>query len=217
MNMIQAKIINRVNNKVIRNISSNIEKNLKLLNIKLPELANLADVDYFTLRKIINHTNGYLPNIRILTKLALFFKIKTGDLLNYDSLPQYIPIIDLDKAEVFLNNEISEFELQDKIFCDYYIHDNAFSIKHSIKSFNLQLLSDYICYPIDSFYKDGIYLVKQYNQVCLIQVHTIKDKKIYFTNSKSDQIQSEDIDDVFPLAVVIKIMLNQNIYKNKTP
>lgn len=211
MSALPSESIAAISSEELNNIAINIEQKLKLLGIKLPKLAELAEVDYFTLRKIINRENEYMPNLRILIKLAAFFNIATGDLLNFNNLPQYVPIINIEQIENFLENEISEFELQDTVFSDSYIHEYAFSVKRQLSNFNIKTMVDHVCYPTNKFYKDGIFIVKLNNRTCFIQVHTIKNNIIYFTDGNLQNLQNEDIKNVIPIAVVIKFILNQNL------
>ena len=200
-----------INSQELDNIASNIEHKIKLLNIKLPKLAELANVDYFTLRKLVNKEDDYMPNLRILIKLATFFNITTGDLINYNKLPQYIPIINIKHINDFLNNDISEFELQDTILCEHYVHEHAFSIKRPLLNFNINTFVHHVCYPTNQFYKDGIFIVELKNQITFIQVHNIKNNKLYFNNGDSKQLIDIDIQYVKPLAMVVKFLLNQNL------
>lgn len=203
--------VNYSNCNELDNIAINIEFKLKLLDIKLPKLAELADVDYFTLRKIINRDNDYMPNLRILKKLAEFFKINTGDLLKFNNLTQYIPIITLDQVEEFLTNEISDFELQHSVFSDTYIHEKGFSVKRKLKSFGINAQVDHVCYPTDKFFKDEIFIVRWNSTICFIQVNTIKNGIIYFNNDDSEYVLQDKVEYVTPLAIVVKFILNQSL------
>jgi hypothetical protein len=195
----------------IQNVADNILQKLKILDIKLPRLAELADVDYFTLRKIINCEPGYLPNLRILIKLADFFNISTGDLMNFSNLPQYIPDIELSNVELFLNNKLSEFELQSRIFCDSYVHKEAFSIKRTMLNFNIETVINNICYPTSKFYKEGIFIAKILNNLNFIQVNNIKNNLVYFKYENSQNDESIEIDKIQPIAVVVRFIMDQGI------
>ena len=195
----------------VQNIANNIEQKLKILDIKLPKLAELADIDYFTLRKIINGEPGYLPNLRILVKLAEFFNVNTGDLLNFSNLPQYIPDVELTKVEAFLNKDLSEFELQKTIFCDSYIHKDAFSIKRKMLHFNIEAVINNICYPTTQFYKNGIFIAKLANVVEIIQVNNVKNNVVYFKYENSQNEENISIKEIQPIAVVVRFIMDQSI------
>ncbi len=211
MSAVQSEDSTVISSQELDNVATNIEQKIKLLDIKLPKLAELADVDYFSLRKIVNRENNYMPNLRILIKLASFFNIATGDLISYNSLPQYISTIKLEQIEDFLNDKIPKFELQNKVFCEHYIHDHAFAIEKPLLNFNIHTLVNHICYPTNKFYKDGIFIVSIHNQNKFIQVHTIKDNIIYFNDGDIQTILHEQIEYVKPIAVVVKFILNQNL------
>ena len=195
----------------VQNVANNILQKLKILDIKLPRLAELADVDYFTLRKIINSEPGYLPNLRVLIKLADFFNISTGDLMNFSNLPQYIPDIELSSVELFLNNKLSEFELQNKIFCDSYVHKEAFSIKRTMLNFNIETVINNICYPTAKFFKNGIFIVKIMGELNFIQVNNVRENLIYFKYENSQDNESIEISKIQPLAVVVRFIMDQGI------
>lgn len=195
----------------VQNIANNILQKLKVLDIKLPRLAELADVDYFTLRKIINCEPGYLPNLRVLIKLADFFNISTGDLINFCNLPQYIPDIELVTVEPFLNKELSEFELQNTIFCDSYVHKEAFSIKRKMLNFNIEAVINNICYPTSQFYKNGIFIAKILGNINFIQVNNVKNNLVFFKYEDSQNDESISIDKIQPIAVVVRFIMDQSI------
>lgn len=195
----------------VQNIANNILQKLQILDIKLPKLAELANVDYFTLRKIINCEPGYLPNLRVLIKLAEFFNVSTGDLINFNNLPQYIPDIELTKVEAFLNKELSEFELQNTIFCDSYVHKDAFSIKKKMLHFNIETTINNICYPTTQFYKNGIFIVKILDKLNFIQVNNVKNNLVYFKYEESQNDENISIDRIQPVAVVVRFIMDQSI------
>lgn len=145
----------------IQNLSNCINDKMAILNIKLPQLAKEADVDYFTLRKIVNREIDYMPNLRIILKLARYLNVKEGDLLNYQELPQYVPIIKKENILEFLNNENKkDFGFKNKVFSEKYIHDNAFAIKEVSNELLLPCEIIYICYPNQNkvLAKDQVYL-----------------------------------------------------------
>ncbi|MBP9741765.1 MAG: hypothetical protein KBD37_00235 [Burkholderiales bacterium] len=211
MSALQSEDSTQTNYQELDNIATNIEQKIKLLDIKLPKLAEMAEVDYFSLRKIVNRENNYMPNLRILIKLASFFNITTGDLISYNRLPQYISTIKLEQIEDFLNDKIPEFELQNKVFCEHYIHEHAFAIEKPLLNFNIQALVNHICYPTNKFYKDGIFIVTICNQNKFIQVHTIKDNIVYFNDGDTQNTMHEQLEYVKPIAVVVKFILNQSL------
>jgi len=118
---------NNLNNEsleVLNNISNCINDKLAILNIKLSELARDADVDYFSLRKLINHEENYMPNLRILIKLSEYLNIQVGDLLKYNSLPQYVPIIDQEDIYTYLKAGATLLHgFKNKVFSEKFIHE----------------------------------------------------------------------------------------------
>lgn len=144
----------------IQNISNCINDKMAILNIKLPQLAKEADVDYFTLRKIVNHEIDYMPNLRIILKLAKYLNVKKGDILNYHELPQYVPIIKKDNVLEFLKNNKKDFGFKNKVFSEKYIHEKAFAIKELSNELLLPCEIIYICYPNQNkiLTKDQVYL-----------------------------------------------------------
>jgi hypothetical protein len=163
------------NLEVLNNISNCINDKLAILNIKLSELARNADVDYFSLRKLINHEENYMPNLRILIKLSEYLNIKVGDLLKYNSLPQYVPIIDKKDVHIYLKNDKNSFTgFKNKVFSERFIHENSFAIKEISNEFLLSSEVIYICYP-NSHKKILI------NQVYLFEIFTKKGVELIFS------------------------------------
>ncbi len=136
-----------INEIIIQNISNCINDKMSLLNVKLTDLAKVADIDYFTLRKIVNQENGYMPNLRILIKLSDYLNIKVGDLLNYHDLSQYIPLLSKSQVVEFLAGNLEFTGFKNKIFHEKYIHDKAFAIKEENKTLIIPTEIVYICYP----------------------------------------------------------------------
>ncbi len=152
---------------IIKNISNCINDKMSLLNIKLTKLAEEASIDYFTLRKIVTMESGYMPNLRVLVKLAAYLNIKVGDLLNYNDLPQYIPIISKSEIEEFLKNRTKIYGFKNKVFNEKYIHEQAFAIKELYKELIIPAEIIYICYPNNNkiLVKDQVYLFKLENNI----------------------------------------------------
>lgn len=152
---------------IIKNVSNCINDKMSILNIKLTKLAEEAGIDYFSLRKIVNMESGYMPNLRILVKLASYLNIKVGDLLNYNDLPQYIPIIQKSEIEEFLKNNIKSYGFKNKVFNEKYIHEQAFAIKELNKELIIPAEIIYICYPNNNtlLVKDQVYLFKLGNAI----------------------------------------------------
>lgn len=145
---------------VIQNISNCINDKMSILNVKLTELSKDAGVDYFTLRKIVNKEIGYLPNLRVLIKLAGYLNIKVGDLLNYNDLPQYIPVIPKSQVVDFLSGKLQVTGLKNQVFSETYIHDKAFAVKELNPDLLIPAEIIYICYPNQNkmLVPDNVYL-----------------------------------------------------------
>lgn len=155
---------------IIENISNCINDKLSLLRITLPELANNAAVDYFTLKRIINHKEDYMPNLRILIKLAKYLNIKVGDLLNYNNLPQYVPVLEKFQILEFLNNKQHVFGFNNKIFIERHVHEYAFAVKELNKELLAPAEIIYVCYPNKeiNLTKNKVYLFKTQDKQELI-------------------------------------------------
>ena len=169
---------------VIENISNCITDKLSILNIKLPQLAKDADLDYFTLRKIVNQEIGYMPNLRILIKLASYLNIKVGDLLNYSDLPQYIPILSKTDIFDFLSDKINVYGFENTVFNEKYIHAKAFAVKETCVDLIIPTEIVYLCYP-----NPNIILVV--GNVYLCNLHTTVNANFVFGRLQS--ISSDDL------------------------
>ncbi|MCE2706851.1 MAG: helix-turn-helix domain-containing protein [Proteobacteria bacterium] len=178
--------LNNENLEVLNNISNCINDKLAILNIKLSELARDADVDYFSLRKLINHEENYMPNLRILIKLSEYLNIQVGDLLKYNSLPQYVPIIDQEDIYTYLKAGATLLHgFKNKVFSEKFIHEKSFAIKEINNELLLPTEIIYICYP--NPYKKILI-----NQVYLFEIDDEKEKLLVF--SRVYKINSNNIE-----------------------
>ena len=196
---------------IIENISNCINDKLSLLKITLPELANNAGVDYFTLKRIINHKEDYMPNLRILIKLARYLNIKVGDLLNYNNLPQYVPILEKFQVLEFLNNKNHIFGFNNKIFIERHVHEYAFAVKE----LNQELLAPaeiiYVCYPNKeiNLSKNKVYLFKIQDKQELIfgRINSINNNNLLIKVGQNIL----NVKDYESIAIVIAMLMNETL------
>lgn len=195
---------------VIQNIANCINDKMSLLNIKLTELAKAADIDYFTLRKIVNRENGYMPNLRILIKLADYLNIKVGDLLNYSDLPQYIPLISKFQVFEFLDNKLTFEGFKDKVFSEKYIHDKAFAIKEQINNLLIPTEIIYICYPNQNniLTPNQVYLFKTSSELIFGQLKSSGESELeIIVNYETKTIEKQST-----VATVISMQMSESFY-----
>ncbi len=198
------------NLEVLNNISNCINDKLAILNIKLSELAREADVDYFSLRKLINHEESYMPNLRILIKLSEYLNIQVGDLLKYNNLPQYVPIIAKKDIYTYLKDEITLLrDFNNKVFSERFIHEKSFAIKEVNTELLLPAEIIYICYP-NSYKKILI------NQVYLFEIESEKEtllvfSRVYNINSNNIEIVVRNKHEFINKYTVIAIVVSMQI------
>jgi DNA-binding Xre family transcriptional regulator len=199
---------------VLENISNCINDKMAILNIRLSDIARQAKIDYFTIRKIVNKEEDYLPNLRILIKLASFLNIKVGDLLNYNSLPQYVPIISKDKISDFLADNIKPHGFSNTIFCEKYIHKKAFAIAEPYKLILNNYNVTYVCYP-------SISPIINLNQIYLFKNNLNEPFKLLFgrviSMKKNGSIivlnnnHNIELDNFEVIAIVVEVKMNENV------
>jgi hypothetical protein len=200
------------NLEVLNNISNCINDKLAILNIKLSELARDADVDYFSLRKLINHEENYMPNLRLLIKLSDYLNIKVGDLLKYNNLPQYVSLIDKKDIYTYLKTDtILLYGFKNKIFSEKFIHEKSFAIKEINNELLFPAEVIYICYP--NPYKKILI-----NQVYLFEIEDKKEtllvfSRVYKINHTNIEIivnnKHEVITNYSMIAVVVSMQLSE--------
>lgn len=198
------------NLEVLNNISNCINDKLAILNIKLSELARDADVDYFSLRKLINHEENYMPNLRILIKLSEYLNIQVGDLLKYNSLPQYVPIIDKKDIHTYLKSDTTLLRgFKNKVFSEKFIHEKSFAIKEVNTELLLPAEIIYICYP--NPYKKVLI-----NQVYLFEIDyenktLLVFSRVYKINSNNIEIIIHSKHEVITTYNVIAIVVSMQV------
>ena len=203
-----------INTQIMENISNCINDKMAILNVKLPDIAKRADVDYFTLRKIVNKEEDYLPNLRIIIKIAHFLNIKVGDILNYARLPQYVPIIAKDVIYNFLASNVDHSGFNNTIFCEQYIHKKAFAVIEKYKILFKDHHVTYVCYPSTTqlINIDQIYLFKNYrdDSVELIFARVLSIDKNGLITVLTDNTNVELVK-YEVLAIVVEVKMNENV------
>ena len=210
--MLTNEIQDAYNQDIIINISNCINDKLTMLNIKLPQFAELSEVDYFSLRKLMNHEPNYMPNLRMIIKIATYLNIKVGDLLDYNNLPQYIPIISKKEIVKFLDNHDNYIGFNNKVFSEHFIHNDAFAIKE--ESLDLLLPSNviYICYPTkhktlteNQIYLFSIIKEKELEYIFGRIITTTEDKiQIKIKNQQQEWLSQYEV-----IATVVSIQMHE--------
>lgn len=211
MTLIKNENVLSLDIEILQNIANCISDKMSILNIKMPELAKNANVDYYSVRKILNLEPNYMPNLRILVRLADYLNIKVGDLLIYNDLPQYIPLMEKDNVLEFLNSPLSFSGFNNKIFNEKYIHEYAFAVKELNEEMIIPAMIIYVCYPIVNpvITKEKIYLFKieENNQVIILfgRVLKVSNKKItVFRNSKTQIFENYSV-----IGIVVSMQMNE--------
>ena len=196
----------------LNNLSNNILKKMVSLNTTLPELANMIGIEYQTLWRITNPKNNYMPTLRVLLPIANFFNVTVADLLKNPNMPQYIPIIDINKVSTYISSEInltSNVDSNEKILCNEYIHEQAFAL--NVYS-NKKICTTYIFKPYNKINKN-IYTILRYKneQNLFVYVNNISGNNISATSIFDNEVYEMVSDSVVSLAIAVKQIMNNDL------
>jgi transcriptional regulator with XRE-family HTH domain len=194
---------------VLDNIIESITNKLSVLKISLRKLASDADVDYHTLRNILNKST--LPNLRILIKIANFLGMSPAELISQENDPQEIPIINKDEVLNFIQNK-ELFENRSTYKLSEFIHPYAFAISEVSSEFIIPAEIIYVCFhgsKNTSFEENQVYLVGINNQLQFIRVKNIQGNKLqYFFKN---QVHIEESSSVTYVATVVSMRMSETL------
>lgn len=152
--------IDMINSEEMKNLSSNIIFKKNQLQISLQELSRRINISYQLLVKIANN-EPVMPSLTTLNKIANFFGIKIGDLLNYGELPQYVPKFDVKKYSLIENHLSGEENLPvPKEFVESFINKRAFAIDLQTEIYSNYYDITFIFSPATEFQIGKYYLIK---------------------------------------------------------
>jgi|GEM_PF-4453327 len=192
------------------NLKNNIIKKIAQLNISLPELAKLMNIEYQTLRRITYREDGYFPNFRMLYPIADFFDVTVSDLLKNPNLPQYIPIINLSDVNHFLTNNL-ETKNGKTIFCEKHVHVNAFAINIEIEQYGSFATQTFIFKPFTKFMVDALLLITYEDRYYLFKVNEETERTISGYSVTTNNQLSFKKDQVNVLGIATKQIMNNEL------
>lgn len=183
------------------NLRANILKKILQLNIKLPKLAELIGMPYQSLWRI-TYEEKYTPNISSLYNIADFLEVSVADLLKSPDLPQYIPIINFNEVENFLNDYL-QTNLYEKVLSPEYIHESAFAIQIKQQQFNISFTSTFIFKPYNKI-KVGVFLIKSENKILAVNILKVSTKHIEAVDISLGNLYKMEVNSLEILAIAIK-------------
>ena len=160
MNIVEKKNINQYSANELNNLSKNIRAKAIKLGITLPKLAEMINIDYVTLTRIVNPKDDYMPNLKALAVIASFFEVGIGDLLTNPDMPQYVPILQLYEVETFLKDNNFKLTGINTVFSNEFVHEKAFAISVSSEYFGQILEIKFLLKPYDKIKINSHVLLK---------------------------------------------------------
>ena len=194
---------------VLDNIIESITNKLSILKISLRKLAIDADVDYHTLRNILNKST--LPNLRILIKIANYLEMSPAELISQENDPQKIPIINRDEVLTFIQNK-EAFQNKPTYKLNEFIHPSAFAIAEVSSEFIIPAEVIYVCFhgsKNTSFEENQVYLVGINSQLQFIRIKSIQNNMIQFFFKNTVYI--EESTKVTYIATVVGMRMSETL------
>lgn len=150
------------------------------LKISLEALTKKANVEMSTLRKVVNQEPNFSPKFNFIANIAKFFKCQPIDLLVKQHLPYYIPIIDINHALDFINNNNKNIELYPQLKTNGLYNSESFAIKSQYEIFG-EKSTVYFCCQLQTTIKVSvIHLVIINSTLMLIKIINIKNDQIEY-------------------------------------
>ncbi len=118
----------RSNANELENLRANIVRKMSQLDVKLPEFAKIVGVKYMLLRRIMYDTENQLYFQTSLKPIADYFSVEISDLLSCPHVPQYVPLIELNETDSFIQHSEQYVNHDNMILSEKFVHPHAFAI-----------------------------------------------------------------------------------------
>lgn len=184
----------------LENLSSNIRLKAIKLGVSLPKLAELMNVDYTTLMRIVSIKKDYMPNLKILSIIASFFNVGIGDLLINSKLPQKVPIINIDFIKKYMEGTFNPSEDQEILISSEWVHERACAIKINIIYCGIPTLCSFILKPFSVMKINKYFLVEAQTKSYFIKITSIEDQKVCGVNLLDDSLISINSPSIIAIA-----------------
>lgn len=198
-----------IQEEVLDNIIESITNKLSMLKITLRKLSIDAEVDYHTLKNILDKKT--LPNLKILIRISSYLGMTPSDLISQESVPQEIPILSRDEVISYLKNK-DNYINHPTYKLNEYIHPNTFAINETSLEFIIQAEITYICFhgsKNTSFEENQVYLAGIENQLQFIRIQSIQDNKVKYIFKNNTY--SVNIKNITYIATVVSMKMSERL------
>jgi hypothetical protein len=200
----------------LENLRANVIRKMAQLDIKLPEFATMMGIKYMLLRRIMYDTKNLLYFQTSLKPIADYFKVEISDLLSCSDVPQYIPLIKVDEAELYINNSEQYINNGIMILSEKFVHINAFAIKIDNKNNNYPYRSStYFIKPNNNIIIGNYLLFKNnYNQINFGKLENITNNQLLIKNIENNNIVEIPGSSINVIGNAVRIIVDEDIECN---
>lgn len=207
--MLKKNLKNDFSSIELENLSNNIRLKAIKLGISLPKLAELMQVDYSTLMRIVSMKKDYTPTFKILSMISSFFEVGISDLLKNSKLPQKIPILSMKLVHKYMNGLFTPSENDKMFISNEWIHEKSCAIEIDIIYCGIPTLCTFILKPYTSVKMNKYFLIESKDKPYLIKITKTEDQNIYGTNLLDNSLIL--IDSPVIIAIASQIILHKNL------
>lgn len=193
----------------LENLSSNIRLKAIKLGVSLPKLAELMNVDYSTLMRIVSMKKDYTPNLKILSMIASFFEVGIGDLLKNSKLPQKVPVLSMELVREYIQESFTPSENHKMLISNEWIHEKACAIELNIIYCGIPTLCSFILKPSTSIKINKYFLIEAENKYYFLKIINTENHIIYGNNLLDNSLISVGSPSI--IAIASQIILHKNL------
>ena len=153
------------------------------LRLSLDALTRNADIELSTLRKVINQEPNFSPKFNFIANLAKFFKCAPIDLLVEQHLPYYIPVVNLQNVNTYIeetesgkdNNKHPMLKVNGLFNCE------TFAIKSEYEMFGLNHTIYFCCRPQTTLKANALHVIIINSIIMLARILSIKEHSVEYS------------------------------------
>jgi hypothetical protein len=152
------------------------------LRLSLDALTKNADIELSTLRKVINQEPNFSPKFNFISNLAKFFKCSPIDLLVDQHLPYYIPVVNLQNVDNFIQ------ESEDKHNKKYHMlkinglfNYETFAVKSEYEMFGENYTVYFCCRPQTTIKANALHIIIINSIIMLARILSIQEHSVEYS------------------------------------
>jgi hypothetical protein len=195
------------------NLRDNLLKKMAQLNVKLPEFAKIINIKYMTLRRFMYDDTIENPLYFQTTwqPIADYFNVQISDLLGSPNLPQYIPVINVNEVQSFINNP-QQFKDNKMILSEKFVHKNGFAINIENNNENVPYkLSTYIIKPDNKIIIGYTSIFKYNDKLTLGKLQNISNSKLIIKDFENNIMLDIPGNDTNVIGNAVRIIVDQEL------